>query len=190
MLWIWLSAGLLLWPMCMCSFFRSARNVWTREQPQPGTRLLHTWLKLDVLSWAADWWWRQWWLEPAVGSSRRTRKSWQRLSRSPGQACEEGGRRRSTSSLVKYYDTGRGWNPPKKKNTLYPKRKEEPKRDHRRGVIRLKSNPMPVRWVTLKSENNNTKEDLPLLWRFWALLPASQPGDLTEGLKIPRESDF
>ena len=74
MLWIWLSAGLLLWPMCMCSFLRSARNVWPCEQPQPGTSLLHIWLKLDVLNWAADWWWQQWWLEPAVGSSRRTRK--------------------------------------------------------------------------------------------------------------------
>ena len=41
-----------------------------------------------------------------------------------------------------------------------------------------------------KLENNNTKQVLPLLWRFWTPRQGSQPGDLTKGLGIPRESDL
>ena len=51
-----------------------------------------------------------------------------------------------------------------------------------------KSNPIPTGWVTHKLENNNTKEVLPLLWRFSTPHQASQPGDPTKGLGIPRES--
>ena len=50
------------------------------------------------------------------------------------------------------------------------------------------SNPIPTGWVTHKLENNNTKEVLPLLWRFWIPHQASRPGDLTKGLGSPRES--
>ena len=58
------------------------------------------------------------------------------------------------------------------------------------GAITIKSNPRPARWATHKLQNNNTKEVLPLLWWFWASCQASQPGDLTKGLGIPRESDL
>ena len=60
--------------------------------------------------------------------------------------------------------------------------------DGRRGTIMIKSNPIPTRWVTHKPQNNNTKEVFPLLWRFWTQHQTSQPGDLTKGLGIPRES--
>ena len=43
---------------------------------------------------------------------------------------------------------------------------------------------------THKLESNNTKEVLPLLRRFGTPCQASQPGDLTKGLGIPRESDL
>ena len=54
----------------------------------------------------------------------------------------------------------------------------------------IKSNPIPVRWLTLRQENNNTKEVLTLLWMFWTPCQAFQPGDVTKGLGIPRESGF
>ena len=44
---------------------------------------------------------------------------------------------------------------------------KKPQWDGRRDVITIKSDPTPARWVTHKLENNNTKEVLPLLWRFW-----------------------
>lgn len=44
--------------------------------------------------------------------------------------------------------------------------------------------------MTHKLETSNIKEVLPLFWRFWATCQASHPGDLTNGLGIPRESDF
>ena len=44
--------------------------------------------------------------------------------------------------------------------------------------------------VTHKLENNNTKEVLLLLCRFRNPHQASQPGDLTKELGIPRESDL
>ena len=53
-----------------------------------------------------------------------------------------------------------------------------------RGDITIKSNPIPARLVTHKLENNNTKEVLPLLWRYLAPCQASQPGDLAKGLWI------
>ena len=85
--------------------------------------------------------------------------------------------------------TGGCWNLPKP-NTLCPKTKKKLQRGGRRGIIMIKSIPIPAVWVTHKLENNNTKEVLPLLWRFWPLRQASQPGDLTNGLGIPRESDL
>ena len=54
----------------------------------------------------------------------------------------------------------------------------------------IKSNPIPGRWATHDLENNNTKDVLPLLWRFLASCQASQPGDLAKRLGIHRESDF
>ena len=41
-----------------------------------------------------------------------------------------------------------------------------------------------------KLESDNTKEVIPLLWSFRTPCQASQPGDLTKGLGIPREPDF
>ena len=46
-----------------------------------------------------------------------------------------------------------------------------------RGKITIKSNPISTRWVTKKLENNNTKEVLALLWRFYAPHQSSQPGE-------------
>ena len=49
------------------------------------------------------------------------------------------------------------WNPPKK-DTPGPKTKKKLHQDGRRGAITIKSNPIPVGWVTHKLENNNIKE--------------------------------
>ena len=48
----------------------------------------------------------------------------------------------------------------------HPKTKKKPQWDGRMGTITIKSNPISNGWVTHKLENNNTKELLPLLWRF------------------------
>ena len=53
--------------------------------------------------------------------------------------------------------TGGCWNPPKK-DTPHPKTKKKLHQDGRRGTITIKSNAIPVGWVTHKLENNNTKE--------------------------------
>ena len=76
---------------------------------------------------------------------------------------------------------------PPKKDTPCPKTKKKPQQDDRRGTITVKSNSISAGWVTHSLENN-AKEVLALLWRFWTPHQASQPGDLTKGLGIPRES--
>ena len=53
------------------------------------------------------------------------------------------------------------WNLPEK-DTPHSRTKEKGKR----GAIRLNSNPIPIKWVTHKLENNNTKKILALLQRF------------------------
>ena len=58
--------------------------------------------------------------------------------------------------------TGGHWDPPKK-YILRPKTKKKLQLDGRRDAIMIKSNPIPIRRVTPKLENNNTKEVLPLL---------------------------
>ena len=78
----------------------------------------------------------------------------------------------------------------KNKNTPLSKTKKKLQRDGRRGTIMVKSNPIPSRWVPHKLENNNIKEVPPLLWSFGTPHQASQPGDPTKGLEIPRESDL
>ena len=78
----------------------------------------------------------------------------------------------------------------KKKETPCPKTKKKLKGDGRRGAIMIKSNPIPTRWATHYLENNNTKEVLPLLWRFWTSCQAFQLGDSAKELGIPRECDF
>ena len=55
-----------------------------------------------------------------------------------------------------------------KKDTPHPKTKEKPQWDGRRGVIRVKSNPITAGWVTHRLENTYTTEVHPLEWRFWA----------------------
>ena len=75
--------------------------------------------------------------------------------------------------------TGGHCNPPKK-DTPRPKTKRKLQWDGRRGTITIKSNPIPTSWVTHKLENNNTKEVLPLLWRFWTPRQASQSQDPTK----------
>ena len=73
------------------------------------------------------------------------------------------------------------------KDTPCPKTKK-PQQDSRGCAIMIKSNPIPTGWVTHRLENDNTKEVLTLLWRFWTPHQASQPGDPTKGLGVPRES--
>ena len=80
--------------------------------------------------------------------------------------------------------TGRFWNTPIK-DTACPKTKKKPQWDGRRGMVMIKSNPIPSRWVTHKLENDNTKESLPLLLRFWTLCQSSHPWDRTVRLGIP-----
>ena len=58
------------------------------------------------------------------------------------------------------------------------------------STITIKWNPITAGWVTHKLENNNTKEVLPLLQRFWTSPQVSQPGDLIKGLGIPMQSDL
>ena len=71
----------------------------------------------------------------------------------------------------------------------YPCQKtKKPQWDGRRGTIMIKSNPIPTGWVTHRPKNNNAKEVLELFWRFRTPHQAFQPGDLTKGLGIPRES--
>ena len=79
---------------------------------------------------------------------------------------------------------------PTKKDIPHPKTKKKPQQDGRRGTITIKSNPIPDGWVIHKLQNNNTKEVLLLLCRFRTPHQAFQPGDLTKGLGIPRESDL
>ena len=59
---------------------------------------------------------------------------------------------------------------PTKKETSYTKTKKKlharRRTLHRRGTLTIKSNPH-THWVgDPQSENNNTKEGLPLLWQF------------------------
>ena len=84
--------------------------------------------------------------------------------------------------------TGGCWNRPKK-DILHPKTKEKLQQDSRRNAIIIKSNPIPTGQATHKLEHNNTKDLLPLLWRFQAPHQASQIGDPAKGLEIPLESD-
>ena len=79
---------------------------------------------------------------------------------------------------------------PTKRDTPCPKTKKKLQPDGRRGTITIKSNPIPAEWVTHNLENINTKEALPLLWSFKTPHQASQPGDPTKGLGIPRKSDL
>ena len=80
-------------------------------------------------------------------------------------------------------------NPPKK-DTPRSKTKEKLQQDNWRGVIMIKSNPIPTQWMIHKLENNNTKEVLLLLWSFQAPHQASYTGNLAKALCIPKESDF
>ena len=73
-------------------------------------------------------------------------------------------------------------------NDVPHKMTKKPQWDSRRGAITIKSNPIPTRWVIHRLETSNTKEVLPLLWRFRTPHQVSQPGDLTKGLEISRES--
>ena len=72
--------------------------------------------------------------------------------------------------------TGECWNPHTKTDIAYPKAKKKPQPDGRRNTNTIKSNPIFPKWVINNLKNNNTKEVLPLLWRFCASYQASQPG--------------
>ena len=85
--------------------------------------------------------------------------------------------------------TGGHWNPPKN-DTPHPKTKQQPQLEGRRGAITMKLYPTPTGWVTHRLENHKIKEVLTLLWRFWTTRQASQPGDATKGLEIPKVSDL
>ena len=95
---------------------------------------------------------------------------------------------KSTKIATSYWTTihWRTLEPTKKRYSTSKDRK--PQWDGRRGTMTI--NPIPTRWAAHKLENSNSKEVLPLLWRFWVPHQASQLGDPTEGLGFPRESDF
>ena len=86
-------------------------------------------------------------------------------------------------------------NPPKK-DTPHPETKEKPQQDRRRGTIMIKSNPKPTGLAAHKLENDNTKEVLPLLWKFWAPtsgFPAQGSGKgtgNTQGIRLWRPAGF
>ena len=90
---------------------------------------------------------------------------------------------------VEQPSTGGHWNQPTK-DTSCPKTKKKLQQDGRRGTITIKSNPIPAGWMTHKLENDNNKEVLPLLWRFWIPHQASQPRNRAKELEIPKESDL
>ena len=62
-----------------------------------------------------------------------------------------------------------------KKDTPHSKTKEKPQWDGRRGVITIKSNPIPAGWVTHKLENNYTTEVHSLKWRSTHWSEGSEP---------------
>lgn len=71
----------------------------------------------------------------------------------------------------------------------HPKTKKKLREMVGGGIIMIKSDPITTRWVTHRLGNNNTKEVLTLLWRFWSPHQTSQPGDLSKGLRRnPQES--
>ena len=72
---------------------------------------------------------------------------------------------------------------PTKNDSLYPKTKKKPEWD---GKRQYKQIPYPLSGGN-RLENNSSKVPS-LLWRFWTPCQAPQPGDLTKGLGIPRES--
>ena len=75
---------------------------------------------------------------------------------------------------------------PTKKDILHPKK---PQQESMRGIIMIKSNSKPPKWVTHKLENFIT-EVLWKKWNFWAPYQAPQPGGLAMGGGGPRESAF
>ena len=94
---------------------------------------------------------------------------------------------KSTKITTSYWTTiNRRMLEPIKKRYSMSKDKEE-LWDGRRGAITMTSNPIPIGWATHKLENNNTKEVLPLLWRFWTPRQASQPGNPAKGLGIQQK---
>ena len=76
------------------------------------------------------------------------------------------------------------------KKHAHLKTKKKLQQDGKRPAITIKSNPITTKCIIHELENNNMREVLPLLWRFWTPYQASQPGDLTKELGIPRESDL
>ena len=70
------------------------------------------------------------------------------------------------------------------KDTPGPKTKKKQQWDGRRSTTTIKSNPIPAGWVTHKLENNNTKEVLALLWRFW--IPVFQAWEFKKGTVNPQ----
>ena len=74
------------------------------------------------------------------------------------------------------------WNPPKK---------IPPSKDKGAATMRwYEGHSLNKGWVTHKLQNYNTKEILPLLWRFWTPSQTSQLGGLAKEWGIPRESDL
>ena len=90
---------------------------------------------------------------------------------------------------VKQPSTAGCCNPPKRIIYVQRQRRSCTKMEGEDAIM-IKPNPISNGWVNHRLENNNTKKVLALLWRFWIPCQASQPGDLTKGLGIPRESGF
>ena len=106
---------------------------------------------------------------------------WKGISSSPPARAPEV--RPATGQL----STGGHWNPPKK-DTPHSRTKKKPQWDGGWSTITIKSNTIHAGWVTQRLENNNTKEVLILLRRFWTPSQASKSADLIKGLAISSES--
>ena len=134
------------------------------------------------------------WHEQTVHKKENS-SSHSKMKRHPGRLAQDGEveGRGLTLSYVNTRITTNCWTAidkklePTKKDILHPKAKKKPQQGGRRGEIAIKSNLIPVRWVTHKLENNYTTEVFPLEWKFWAPRQASQPGGLATGGGAPRE---
>ena len=93
---------------------------------------------------------------------------------------------KTASSCWMAIDRGH-WKPLKKRTMPYcPKTKKKLQQDGRMGTNTIKSNPIHAKRETHKLKNNNNKEVLQLLWKFWASRQAYHPEDLAKGLGICR----
>ena len=81
--------------------------------------------------------------------------------------------------------TGGHWDLPKRHPTSQDKEEAAERQQEGHNHDKIKSHSRKV-----GDPQNNTKEVLPLLWRFWTPCQASQPRNPTKELRNPRESEL